>query len=230
MRLLLAIIIISLAGLALSQQQLQQPFWLAKIKVKCEDKVHQCLGAIITDNCLVTTASCINKCNNSTRTIRILVTESKGKTLFGRRVKASEIIIHPELNTTGKMHDIALVKFKCPEFEIDKISLNDNCTDDNVKLSVNVMTNDKFLTYQATTEKKRNCNHVYNWGQTKQVCIIASSCSDKSGSLISDVDHNVLHSLSLYASKCDELNSTTIIAALNVCKYFKWIASEIKTS
>ena len=230
MRYILALLITSLACIALAEEQ-QAPFWLAKVKVKCDDMVYNCLGAIVEDNFIITTASCVNKCDDSVRVIRILVTDysTNGSKLFGEKVRATKVTIHPEysLSETEKIHDVALVKFRCPDFQLAEVSLNDSCSRD-IDLSVIDFnqTTGAYSAYEASiANRKRKCKQAYkNWDDSQQVCVMASLCSDKSGSLITDDQHKVLFSFPIYASSCDN-NKNTIIAAMELCKYHEWITS-----
>ena len=233
MRFILAFLLTSLTGMALTEGQ-QAPFWLAKVKVKCEDAVHNCLGAIIEDQFLITTASCVTKCDDSERVIKISVSEysANDDKQFGRRVKATEVTVHPEysLSETQNLHDIALVKFRCPNFELSKVSLNDSCSKD-IALSV-ITVNETSGTYQtfeaSVAGKKKKCRQAYDKYDDSQACIIASVCSDKSDSLIADEQHDVLYGFSVYASECDNRRAS-LIAALELCNYHEWITNKTTT-
>ena len=231
MRFLLALLITSLAGMALAEEQ-HAPFWLAKVKVKCEDTTYNCLGAVIEDNFIITTASCVNKCDDSVRVIKILVSDysTNGGEQFGKKVKATEVTIHPEysLSETQRIHDVALVKFKCPSFQLAKVSLNNTCLPDNDFCVINF---DKTTSTNAASlaGRKKKCKQAYNnWDDSQQVCIVASSCSDKSQSLITDDQHDILYGFPIYATQCDS-NNNTIIAAMELCKYYEWIRNKITT-
>ena len=232
MRNFLVLVISSLAGMALAEEQ-HAPFWLAKVKVKCEDTTYNCLGAVIDDKFLLTTASCVNKCNDSVRVIKVLVSKytTNGGKQFGKKVKVTKIIIHPQYNLseTQKIHDLALVKFKCPKFQLAKVSLNDSYTNSGSLSVINLnKTSGIYSTYEANVaDRKKKCKRAYKyWDDSQQVCIVASSCSDKSESLITDVQHSVLYGFPMYASLCDN-NKNTVIAAMELCKYREWITNTI---
>ena len=232
MKFILALLITSLAAMALAEElHVQTPFWLAKVKVKCDDTIHTCLGAIIEDNCLVTTASCVNKCDDSIRIIKISVSDysTNGSKLFGEKVKATEVTIHPEY-TSSESHDLALVKFKCPDFPLAKVSLNNSCSQDHDFSVIHFnKTTGSFSSYEARSGKKKKCKQAYeNWDDSQHVCILASSCSNKSESLITDDHHSVLYGLPVYASLCDN-SDNTIITVMQLCKYHEWITNKTTT-
>ena len=230
MKFILALIITSLSGMALAEE-LQTPFWLAKVQVKCEDKVYICFGAIIEDNFIITTASCVNKCDDSVRKIRVLVSDysTNGSKRFGEKFKGTEVTIHPEYSSS-EIHDLALVKFKCPDVLLAKVSLDDSCSlDDDFSVIHFNSTTGSYSTHEAKSVRKKKCKQAYeNWDDSQQVCILASSCSDKSESLITDDHHKVLYGLPIYASVCDN-SENTIIAAMQFCKYHGWITNKTKT-
>ena len=227
-------LVTSLAGVALAEEQ-RAPYWLAKAKVKCDGKTYNCLGAIIEDNFLITTASCINKCN-SLRGVKISVSKysTNGGKQFGKKVKPTEVTVHPEYSQseTQQMHDLALVKFKCPKFKLAKASLNDSYITKRHYSVINFnQTNGDYSTHEASLAgRKKKCKQAYeNWDDSQQVCIVASSCLDKSESLITDDHQNVLYGLPVYASLCDN-NNNAIIAAVEIRKYHEWITNKITTS
>ena len=232
MRFVLVPLIISLAGMALTEDQQQEPLWLAKVKVKCGDTVYNCLGAIVTDEFLITTASCVNKCDDSERVVKILATELPAAgdepNLYDMKLRATEVIVHPQYSTQN-MHNVALVKFKCPEFHLAKAALNDSCMP-KIKLSVmNLHVDEKstscLMSAASLSDKKKKCKRAYSkiWDESMQSCVVASSCSDKSEALIANGQHDTLYGFSLSASQCDNTQENTIIAALELCKYYDWI-------
>ena len=233
MKFVLTFLLISLAGMGLAEEQ-QAPYWLAKAKVKCSGKTYNCLGAVIEDNFLITTASCINRCN-SLRGVKILVSKysTNGGKQFGKKVKPLEVTTHPEysLSETQQMHDLALVKFRCPRFQLAKASLNDSYATNGHYSIINFnQVTGAYSTYEASLAgRKKKCKQAYkDWDDSQQVCIVASSCSDKSESLITDDHHKVLYGLPIYASVCDS-NNNTIIAAVELRKSHEWITSKITT-
>lgn len=235
MKFILALLITTLAGMALTEEQQQEPLWLAKLKVKCKDTIYQCLGAIITDDVLITTASCVNRCDDSVRIIKISASEYLGdkSNLYNKKLRATEVIIHPQYNSS-ETHNIALVKFKCPDFQLAKVSLNDSCMPkvdlSVINLHVNKTSANCLMSAASVSGKQKKCRRAYsNWDESLQECILASSCSDKSEALIADNTHSVLYGVSLYASKCDNKYENTIIAALELCTYYNWIISQTIT-
>ena len=227
MNFILALLITSLANIVLAKEQ-KSPFWLAKVKVKCRGTQDYCLGAIIEDNFIITTASCIMKCGDSAKMIISVSKYSTGKTNhFEKKVKVDKVIIHPEYNISEslKKHDVALVKFECPNFRLAKVSLNDSCsTDSGLSVLYVNETSEISSTWKcriAAREKK--CKQAYkSWDDSQHICMIASSCSNKSDNLIVDNQHGVLYGFPSYASECDD-NDNTLIAALELCKYYQWI-------
>ena len=219
MKFILVPLIISLAGTALTEEQ--EPLWLARLRVKCEDTVHRCLGAIITDKFLLTTASCVNKCKDSDRTIKISVS--------GQKLKATKVIIHPEDPKTQQIHDVALVKFNCPKVQLTKVLLNDGCIPESGLSVINLYDKTSVSTSvspASLANKKKKCKRAYeNWVESQQVCIIASSCSNRSEALIADDAHNILYGFSLYGTVCDSKYENTIIAAMELCEYYTWITN-----
>jgi len=229
MRFILLFIIITLAGMALTEAQQQEPFWLVKIKAKCGKVINNCLGAIVTDNALVTTASCVNNCTK----LKIAASEYSTER-FGKKLKATEVISHPEYKIIGsmKVNDVALVKFSCPDFQLANVSVNDKCGIEMGVLSViHTLSDEKVSISEASkADKSKKCKRLYeHWSSSQHMCVTASSCSDKSDGLIVDDKHKILYGLSMYASKCDDKNKSTIIVALDICKYYSWIVKKTKT-
>ena len=230
MKFILALLITSLASIVLAEEQ-QSPFWLAKVKVKCGDTQYYCLGSIIEDNFIITTASCITKCGDSAK---IIISVSRYSTVkssdFGRKVIVNELIIHPQYESFKK-NDVALIKFERPNFRLAKVSLNDNCLT-NGGLSVLYVneTAEVSSAWNATImNRKKKCKQAYkSWDDSQHICMTASTCSNKSDCLITDDQHSVLYGLPSYASECDDKNNT-IIAALELCKYYQWIKNMTAT-
>ena len=231
-------LIISLAGMALAEDQQQEPLWLAKVRVKCEDTVYHCLGAIVTDEFLITTASCVSKCDESERVVKILATghpaagdEPKP---YDTKLRATKVIVHPQYSTQN-MQNVALVKFKCPEFQLAKVALNDSCMpEDNLSvmnLHVDEKTVSCLMSAASLSNKKKRCKKAYSkdWDESMQSCVMASSCSDKSEALIASGQHDTLYGFSLSAIQCDNRQENTIIAALELCRYYEWIMNETIT-
>lgn len=222
MKTILAFIIICLASVVLAQKSQLGPYWLARIKVKCNDVVHNCPGAIISDNGhLITAASCVNKCNDSVRIIKVAVSEYLSSKRLNKRVKANQVTI---------LHDVALVKFGCPKFKLSKVSLKRSCTP---KVNLTIINVDKtslnpLMSKAEMAGRNKKCKKAYvdNW-ESQYACILASPCGDKSEGLITDEQYNSLYSLSLHASECNK--EETMIAALELCEYRKWITNETTT-
>ena len=227
MKFIFALLITSLASMVLAEEQQSAPFCLAKVTVKCGGTQYYCLGAIIEDNFIITTASCITKCGDSAK-IMILVSKysTDESDRFTKKVKVDKLIIHPEYNMseTLKKHDVALVKFKCTNFKLAKVSLNDKCsTDSGLSVLYVNETSEFYSTWKARISRKKKCKQAYtSWDDSQHICMIASPCSDKSDSLITDDQHDILYGFSSYASECDNKDNT-LIAALELCKYYQWI-------
>lgn len=239
MRFVLVPLIISLAGMALTEDQQQEPLWLAKVRVKCDDTTYHCLGAIVTDEFLITTASCIDKCDDSERVIKILATELPADDdepeRYGIKLRATEAVVHPQYDTQT-MNNVALVKFKCPESHLAKVAVNDSCSMPEMNLSVmNLHVDEKSVSCLMSTasmsDKKKKCKRAYGrkWDESMQSCIVASSCSDKSEALIANGHHDTLYAFSISASECDNTQENTIIAALELCRYYQWIMNMTTT-
>ena len=230
MKFILALLVPSLASIVLAEEQ-QSPFWLAKVKVKCGGTQYYCLGSIIEDNFIITTASCITKCGDSAK---ITISVSRYSTVkssdFGRKVIVNELIIHPQYESFKK-NDVALIKFERPNFRLAKVSLNDNCVT-NSSLSilyVNETAEVSSVWNAKITNTKRKCNQAYkSWDDSQHICMTASTCSNKSDCLITDDQHSVLYGFPSYTSECDDKNNT-IIAALELCKYYQWIKNMTTT-
>ena len=228
-------LIISLVVMALAEDQQQEPLWLAKVRVKCEDTVYHCLGAIITDDFLITTASCVSKCDESERIVKVLATELGDEPKpYDAKLRATDVIVHPQYSTQD-MHNVALVKFKCPEFQLAKVALNDSCMpEDNLSvmnLHVDEKTVSCLMSAASLSDKKKKCKRAYskNWDESMQSCVVASSCSDKSEALIANGQHDTLYGFSLSATQCDNRQENTIIAALELCRYYDWIMNKTIT-
>ena len=236
MKFILVLLITTFASIVLAEEQ-RSPFWLAKVKVKCRGaQYYYCLGAIIEDNFIITTASCVTKCGNSAK---IMISVSKYSTRksnqFEKKVIVNELTVHPEYNETEtlKKHDVALIKFKRPTFTLAKVTLNDNCLA-NSSLSVLYVneTSEISSAWEASiVNRKKKCKQAYpeSWDNSQDICMMASTCSNKSDCLIADDHHNVLYGFPSYASECDNKDNTLIVP-LELCKYHQWIKDMTTTT
>ncbi|XP_065894513.1 sushi, von Willebrand factor type A, EGF and pentraxin domain-containing protein 1-like isoform X3 [Dysidea avara] len=224
-----ALIIIFLTILAVTLAQ--QPFWVTTLKAKCQSSGEKssCLGAIISDDCLITAASCFSHCaQNDSLSIKATALQysTSGKSMRIKVVKDG-ITIHPDY-ATSQAADLALVKFETPKFVLAKATISDNCKQINKAddLSVINVINEKTITtspIQKDVNKK--CKDIYkpNWQGSTQTCFNTSACAEKPGSFIED--DNTLYAMTTFGC----MQGSNTIAALLICKYYEWINDHFTT-
>ncbi|XP_065894517.1 sushi, von Willebrand factor type A, EGF and pentraxin domain-containing protein 1-like [Dysidea avara] len=224
-----ALIIIFLTILAVTLAQ--QPFWVATLTAKCQSSGEKscCLGAIISDDCLITAASCFSHCaQNDSLSIKATALQysTSGKSMRIKVVKDG-IIIHPDY-ATSQAADLALVKFETPKFILAKATISDNCrqiykADD---LSVINVINKKTITNSPIQkDENKKCKNLYkpNWQGSTQTCFNTSACAEKPGSFIED--DNTLYAMTTFGC----MQGSNTIAALSICKYYEWINNQFTT-
>lgn len=241
MRIILVPIIISfLASMGLTQgTKPPQPCWLAKVTMKCVNKrSYSCPGAIISDTYLLTTASCISSCSGSVKFMKIFANQHSNGTCtrpFNKRLKVTGIMIHPDYKMSNETKDnnIALVKFKCPNFNLSKVSPNINCSDINkgvlscINPQVAVRSPTTIIMQCKKPKNRKVCKNGYKDLFIKpHACIVAPLCSSKTDVLIANDKHSILYGISLHTSWCGKNKRNTIMAALQICKYYDWITNQ----
>jgi len=211
------LIIIFLTTLAVTLAQ--NPPWVATIKTRCQssDEKSTCLGAIISDDYLITAASCFSHCAQNDLTVRATVSTSRIK------VVKNGITTHPNY-ATSQAANLALVKFVTPEFELTKVTITDKCRINNAD-SLSFITEKTKSPIQKYDNKE--CRELYkpNWQGSTQTCFTTTECVEKPCSFIEG--DNTLYAMTTFDSKCQQ--GSNIIAALSICKYHEWIKNQLTT-
>ena len=197
----------------------QKPSWVATINIRCQSSGEKssCLGAIISDDYLITAASCFSHCTQNDFIVRATVSASRIKVI------KNGIMIHPNY-ATSQAANLALVKFVTPEFELTKVTITDKCRINNAD-SLSIITEKTKSPIQKYDNKE--CRELYkpNWQGSTQMCFTTTECVEKPGSFIEG--DNTLFAMTTFNSKCQQGSNKT--AALSVCKYHKWIKNLLTT-
>ena len=224
------LMIIFLTTLAVSLAQ--QPNWLTTIIAKCvsSGEKSNCLGAIIANDRLITTASCFSHCSaDDSITMKFEAKEdSASGQLITFDVDGDGVTTHSEF-TTSQAVDFALVKFNNLKYQLAKATITDKCRRmNNAKnLSIINYVNEKLVTMSPTTEYGgRECKKLFSsWLGLKQSCFSTTECVEKPGSFIAD--GNMLYCVTTFNSGCTEGSNRK--AGLLICKYYQWIQDQLAT-
>ena len=224
------LIIIFLTTLAVTLAQ--QPNWVTTIIAKCvsSGEKSNCLGAIIANDRLITTASCFSHClANGSITVKFEAMEDSVSGQFIKfEVDGDGITTHSEF-TTSQAVDFALLKFNNLKYQLAKATITDRCRQmNNAKnLSIINYVKEKLVTMSPTVQHGgRECKKLFpGWLGLKQSCFSSTECVEKPGSFIAD--GNMLYCLTIFNSGCTEGSNRK--AGLLICKYYQWIQEHLGT-
>ena len=222
------LIIIFLTTLAVTLAH--QPNWVTAIIAKCvsSGEKSNCLGAIIANDRLITTASCFSHCSaDDSITMKFVAKEDSASSQSLKfKVNGDGITTHFEY-ATSKAVDFALVKFENPKYQLAKATITDRCRQiHNAKsLSIINYVNEKTVAMSPTVQNEgRECKKLFpDWQRLIQSCFSTTECVEKPGSFITDGD--LLHCVTTLKSGCIEGSNRK--AALLICKYYQWIQDQL---
>ena len=210
--------------------------WLVLVTIKCDGNTDRCLGAVVADDHVVTAARCFKRCTTmDTAIIKVhtgLGRSDKNTLTLGKRMKRTEVTLHPGYDPSSNLDDIALIKIDCLPSNIARLQPVDNCSLVNEGTEYgfcDLFKRKTMIEYNATMTRKRNCNneHSGSFKPSEMVCFKKSQCSDNTVGLA--VRDNKLFGISLFGLECPskEENSSETFASLNICKYSSWIQEQI---
>ena len=118
-----------------ASQPRSQP-WLAVLSFTCRDSAKNCIGVVLDNHWVLTTAACFWKCKvNPPMQISVYVNippeaQKKLKSSMdkGNKVNGTLIWQHPEYNSKTFANDLALVKLGCHNHTLEKLNLLSNCS------------------------------------------------------------------------------------------------------
>ena len=118
-----------------ARQPRSQP-WLAVLSFTCRRSTNNCIGVVLDDQWVLTTATCFRKCrveiplqvsvyvNIPPGAQRRLATSIR----LGTKVNGSLVWQHPEYTPNTFANNLALVKLGCHNHTLEKLKLASNCS------------------------------------------------------------------------------------------------------
>jgi len=211
------------------------PSWLVMVTIKCKKQTDRCLGAAVANNQVVTAARCFNKCSVDSAKITVYTGLSKsprGTLALGEKMRRTEVTVHPEYDSSTRLHDIALIKTNCLPTNTAKLYPVDDCSSftDATEYNFCDLSNQKTLVeYNVTRSRTRACTkeHKGTFLKSHMLCFRKSQCSDNTVGLA--VRNNKLFALSTFGLDCEttETKAYKTFGSLDLCKYSSWIKKQI---
>ena len=144
------------ATTAMSQPS-SQP-WLAVMTYPCRRSTKTCVGVVLDNHWVLTTANCFSKCNMLKNPLQLSVyvnipSEFQGRLASsihpGSKVYGSLVWQHPDFNSSTFANNLALVQLGCHNRTLEKLSLATNC-------SAHVSTFDGYVFARRSAIKIKN--------------------------------------------------------------------------
>ena len=209
------------------------PSYVVMVTIRCNRQTDRCLGAVVAGDHVVTAARCFNKCTNPiVRVFTGLGRSSRNRVTLGDRMRQAEVTIHPDYNSSSNLNDIALIKVNCLSSNIVKLQTVDRCSLFNSATEysfVDLLNQRTLLEYNVTRARKRDCTreHAGNFSASQMLCFKKSQCSDNAVGLA--IRDNILFGLSTFGLRCplDGEQAYENFASLDVCRYSRWIHSQV---
>ena len=151
-----------------ASQPSSQP-WLAVMTYPCRRVIKTCIGVVLDDHWVLTTASCFSKCSRIEPPLQVSVYVNIPPAVQGRlassvrmgsKVNGSLVWQHPDFNSSTFANNLALVQLGCHHHTLEKLSLATNCSlhgDQQIKFNGYVFAKKSVIKLRNTKTDKAKC-------------------------------------------------------------------------
>ena len=143
--------------------------WLAVMTYQCRRSNNTCIGVVLDNHWVLTTASCFSKCSKLEPPLQLSVYVNippgvqgrlASSVRMGSKVDGSLVWQHPDFNSSTFANNLALVQLGCHYRTLEKLSLATNCSshgDRQIKFNGYVFANGLDIKVENTKTDKTNC-------------------------------------------------------------------------
>ena len=143
--------------------------WLAVLSYPCRRSAKTCIGVVLDDYWVLTTASCFSKCNKIETPVQLSVyvnipSEVQGRLALsmqmGDQVNGSLVWQHPDFNSSTFANNLALVQLGCHTRSLEELRLATNCS----------VHGDQQIEFEGYVFAKRSAIEIKNTKADKAKC------------------------------------------------------------
>ena len=167
--------------------------WLAVLSFNCNHSTTNCIGIVLDNHWVLTTATCFSKCGIKPPvqlSAFVDIPNEAQKKLhtamhMGNEVDATLVWQHPEFSADTYANNLALVKLGCHDYSLEKLNLAIDCSTENQHSGPDayvVAKNSRTMKFSDKVQRikcfsKTNTSTWYYRGDTLQV-VATSHSSD----------------------------------------------------
>ena len=132
---ILILMVVSDCATAIIRARTSQP-WLSVLSFPCGDSTENCIGVVLDNQWVLTTATCFRRCKIEIPlqlSAYVNIPPAAQKRLassirLGNKVNGALVWQHPEYNSRTFTNDLALVKLDCHDHTLERLNLASNCS------------------------------------------------------------------------------------------------------